>query len=190
MNGVELEVLIVEDNPGDARLISELLEDMNLPLHVTLVKDGQEALDILGKGDGHTDRPAPDLIILDLNLPKVNGFEVLAYTKATQKLRSIPIVVMTGSLKREDEVKARSMGASDYCMKPASVGEMDRSAKCLRGHLETLSRGKGKRSVPRSSARVDQALLTMAVGYRPIRPPCNARFSRDLFDTEMWKPLG
>ena len=71
-----LEVLIVEDNRGDANLISELLDEMGLPLRVTLAMDGQKALDIL-RGENSSYDTAPDFVILDLNLPKVNGFDIL-----------------------------------------------------------------------------------------------------------------
>ena len=74
-------------------------------------------------------------MILDLNLPRMDGFDVLRMMKADDGLRSIPVVVMTGSLKKEDENKARSLGAADYCIKPATVEEMETTLMCLRGHL-------------------------------------------------------
>lgn len=135
-----LEVLIVEDNPGDAYMIKEMLGDLNLTLKVTVAKDGQAALEIL-KG---TKNGKPGLVILDLNLPKVNGFEVLAFMKSSQNLKSIPVVVMTGSLRAEDEQRSRELGAVDYCIKPSTADEMERSEMCLRAHLEPLSKEKAR----------------------------------------------
>jgi DNA-binding response OmpR family regulator len=131
MSGTRSEVLIVEDNPGDAFMIEEMLNELKLELKVSVVKDGQEALDILSDGQDNV----PDLVILDLNLPRVDGFGVLKYMKARQKLSSIPVVVMTGSLRTEDEKMSRELGAADYCLKPATVDEMDTTINCLKRNL-------------------------------------------------------
>ncbi len=77
----------------------------------------------------------PDLIILDLNLPRMDGFEVLDLMKKDDELRSIPVVVITGSLRSEDETRARSLGAIEYCIKPSTVEEMDRLISCFRDRL-------------------------------------------------------
>ncbi len=138
-----IEVLIIEDNPGDALLISELLETMGLPLHVTLAQNGQQALNILGNEGGHPKSPIPDFVILDLNLPKVHGFEVLAFMKSTPALRTIPVVVMTGSLNKEDEKKARAMGVTDYRIKPSVESEFDATRRWLRKNIVPLD-GKGQ----------------------------------------------
>ena len=110
MKRKRLEVLIVEDNPGDALLISELMEETGLWIHASIANNGQMALDIFNNGGVQSNLPTPDLVILDLNLPKVNGFEVLAHIKADPKYRSIPVMVMTGSSNKDDEEKARGMG--------------------------------------------------------------------------------
>ncbi len=140
MGGKQLEVLIVEDNPGDARLIFELLTDTGLSIHTSIAQNGQIALDMLRKEDGHSNCSTPDLVILDLNLPKVHGFDILGYMNATDNLRSIPVVVMTGSLNKGDEETARSLGVTDYCIKPASADDMDITTVCLKRHLEALTR--------------------------------------------------
>jgi CheY-like chemotaxis protein len=140
MGGKQLEVLIVEDNPGDARLIFELLKDTGLSIHTSIAQNGQIALDMLRKEDGHSTCSIPDLVILDLNLPKVHGFDILGYMNATDNLRSIPVVVMTGSLNKADEETARSLGVTDYCTKPASAADMDSATVCLKRHLEALTR--------------------------------------------------
>lgn len=113
-----LEILIVEDNPADAFLVSELLQDVGVPMNITIAEDGQKALDVLDGLNGPPKRPPPDLIVLDLNLPRVHGFDVLMHVRAMPSHGPIPVLVMTGSLNPEDETKARSMGATDYCIKP------------------------------------------------------------------------
>jgi CheY-like chemotaxis protein len=114
-----IRILIVEDNPTDARLLSEILKELELKMEITVVRDGQQALDMLAEERIGPSNPAPDFVILDLNLPKVHGYEVLSFIRSGS-LRSIPVAVMTGSLNREDEVKARRMGATHYLLKPAS----------------------------------------------------------------------
>jgi CheY-like chemotaxis protein len=129
------EVLIVEDNPGDAYLIKELLKDLKLDLSISIAGDGQEALRIFGDKQVGTFK----LVILDLNLPKIDGFEVLTHMKASRKLADIPVVVMTGSLRREDRQRSLELGAVDYIIKPSTVEEMDTSERRLRSLLEPLT---------------------------------------------------
>ncbi len=138
----QLEVLIIEDNPADAMLITELLDEVGIPLNVIVAKDGKKALDILNQEDGHSNDPTPDFVILDLNLPKVHGFDVLANMKSSPKLRSIPVVVMTGSLNKEDEVRARSLGVTDYCIKPSDLEDMAATGRWLKKKLASLTGGK------------------------------------------------
>ena len=129
-----LEILIVEDNPADAFLVSELLQEVGVPMNISIAEDGQKALDILD-GNGCPERPLPDLIVLDLNLPKVHGFDVLMHVRAMPSHGPIPVLVMTGSLNPEDETRARSMGATDYCIKPVCSEDfrslIDLFRKCL-----------------------------------------------------------
>lgn len=153
MKGDHIAVMIVEDNAGDAYMVMELLQDMSPNLSVTILKDGKEAIDALtGKGPEVT-----DLIILDLNLPRVNGFEVLSFIKASPTLWSIPVVVITGSLRKEDEMRSRDLGAVDYHIKPGTAPEIERTRECLRGYLER-AQNKGKRigAGPISSAKRGQ----------------------------------
>ena len=90
----------------------------------------------------------PDLVILDLNLPRMNGFDVLACMKAESSLGSIPVIVMTGSLRKEDEVRARSLGAADYCIKPATFIEIERARGCLKAQLEIINCNKREKRGP------------------------------------------
>jgi DNA-binding response OmpR family regulator len=128
-----------------------MLNDLKLELKITLAKDGQEALDIMS--DGQDD--VPDMVILDLNLPRVDGFDVLRYMRAKDTLRSIPVMVMTGSLRLEDEERSRELGATDYCIKPATAGEMDRTTLCLKKNLELVpTKGKSYHSNTSASLRL------------------------------------
>ena len=133
-----LRVLLVEDNQGDAFLIKELLRDTGIDLNISVAEDGQKALDMLNRSNGVNDRSI-DLVILDLNLPKVHGLEVLSYIKSMHGLKQIPVVVMTGSLNRDDEKKAKALGASEYVIKPASNGEFETLLGRMKGVLDDLS---------------------------------------------------
>lgn len=93
--GPSVEVLLVEDSPNDAELMLEALGESTLPLRVTVVEDGEEAIDYLRRRGAHRDAPRPDLVLLDLHLPRKNGHEVLADIKQDENLRLIPVVVLT-----------------------------------------------------------------------------------------------
>ncbi len=182
MSEDKLEVLIVEDNPGDAYMIKEMLNDLKLTLNITVAKDGQAALDILK----NIRNGKPGLVILDLNLPKVNGFEVLTYIKSSQTLRSIPVVVMTGSLRGEDEQRSRELGAIDYCIKPSTADEMERSEICLKAHLEPLSKEKARSKDLGPSVKLN--LYNFSAEWREQRPPAPKydHFVMDAFESGPW----
>jgi len=93
--GQTVEVLLVEDSPNDAELMLEALGESSLPIRVTVVEDGEEAIDYLRRRGAHRDAPRPDLVLLDLHLPRKNGHEVLADIKEDDNLRLIPVVVLT-----------------------------------------------------------------------------------------------
>ncbi len=141
-----LKVLIIEDNPGDAFIIIGLLQELDMPVDISMAKDGRDALNLL---TATSSNGPPDLVILDLNLPRVNGYEVLGLIKSSPALKEVPVVVMTGSLNPEDEVRSRDLGAIDFCIKPATHDELNRTQSCLRGHLESLCHTKGARCGPK-----------------------------------------
>lgn len=114
-----LQVLMVEDNPGDVRMMTEAFKEVGSPAELHVARDGAEALLVLGnRSPGH---PMPDLILLDLNLPKKSGHEVLAAIKEDERLRLIPVVVLTSSRAREDIVTSYRLKANSYVSKPASL---------------------------------------------------------------------
>ncbi|MBI5106672.1 MAG: response regulator [Solirubrobacterales bacterium] len=113
-----IEVLLVEDDPGDVLLIEEAFDDNKVHNNLHVVRDGEQALDfLLGQG-AHAGAPRPDLVLLDLNLPRKDGREVLAEVKANEELRTIPIVVLTTSEAEEDVLRSYELHANAYVTKP------------------------------------------------------------------------
>ncbi len=139
MNGSErsTRLLLVEDNQGDAFLIKEMLRDTKIDLRITVAENGQKALDLLSRSIGSSENSF-DFVILDLNLPKVHGFDVLSYMKSMHGLKNIPVVVMTGSLNEDDEVKARGMGAANFLIKPSCYGEFEAITAWMTGALSGI----------------------------------------------------
>jgi len=121
--GRPIEVLLVEDNPGDVRLTQEALTDGKILNNISVVEDGVEALQYL-KREGKYSRVArPDLVLLDLNLPKKDGREVLREIKGDDTLRRIPIVILTTSKEEQDIFKSYDLGASCFITKPVDLDQ-------------------------------------------------------------------
>jgi CheY-like chemotaxis protein len=116
--GQPIEVLLVEDDPGDVLLIREAFEFNKVLNNLNVVNDGEQALAFLRREDGYADVARPDLILLDLNLPRKDGREVLAEVKADDDLRTIPIVVLTTSEAEEDVLRSYQLHANAYVTKP------------------------------------------------------------------------
>jgi chemotaxis family two-component system response regulator Rcp1 len=116
-----VEILLVEDNPGDERLTREALKEGKVYNNLHWVKDGVEALDFLHRRGKHKDAPRPDIILLDLNLPKKDGREVLQEIKADELLKRIPVVVLTTSKAEEDVLKTYNLHANCYVTKPVDL---------------------------------------------------------------------
>jgi len=126
MTGKQIIILLVEDNEGHAKLIMRALGDVEVPQKIFWVADGEEALDYLFHHRKYEDKeksPRPDLIILDLRLPKRDGQEVLKKIKQSAKLKSIPVVVITSSQSEEDETEAYRNYANSYLLKSADFQE-------------------------------------------------------------------
>ncbi len=118
-----VEVLLVEDNPGDARLTVEAFKGFRSQNNLHIVEDGEEAMDFLRRKNGYAGAPRPDLILLDLNLPRKDGREVLAEIKADKELKAIPVVVLTTSEAQSDINKAYELQANCYITKPGGIQE-------------------------------------------------------------------
>ena len=114
-------ILLIEDNQADVRLVIEGLRNMKARSRLNVVTDGEEAMAFLHKRGEYADARRPDLIFLDLNLPKKDGREVLAEIKSNEELRRIPVVVLTTSQAEEDIAKTYELGASCYCTKPIDL---------------------------------------------------------------------
>lgn len=126
-----IEVLLVEDNPGDVRLTREALKDGRLLNNLSVVGDGVEALSFLRRQGKFVEAALPDLILLDLNLPKKDGREVLAEIKADPALRRIPVVVLTTSSAEEDILKTYDLHANCYITKPVDLEQFMRVIKSI-----------------------------------------------------------
>ncbi len=111
-------ILLVEDNPGDVRLTQEAFKEGKKKVNLEVVMDGIEALRYLRKEDEYSDRPTPDLILLDLNLPKWDGRQVLKAIKSDQKLRSIPVLILTTSNAEQDIINSYDLHANCFINKP------------------------------------------------------------------------
>ena len=120
MNLNPIQILMVEDNDGDILLTTRALKEAKVANHVYVAHDGVEALEFLRREGKHADAPRPDLIILDLNLPRKDGRQVLAEIKPDPELRSIPVVVLTSSNAESDVVKSYDLHANCYLVKPVN----------------------------------------------------------------------
>lgn len=118
-----IEILLVEDNPGDVRLAVEALRDAKVANRLHVVEDGVEAMSFLRREGRYADVPRPDLILLDLNLPRRDGREVLAEIKQDVDLKRIPVVVLTSSAAEQDVVQAYNLYANCYITKPVDLDQ-------------------------------------------------------------------
>ncbi|MGD0049005.1 MAG: response regulator [Bryobacteraceae bacterium] len=118
-----IEVLLAEDNPGDVRLTMEAMRESKVLVNLSVVPDGEEALAFLRKQGAYEGAPRPDLILLDLNLPKKDGREVLAEIKVDADLRRIPVVVLTASRAEEDILRTYNMHANCFITKPVDLDQ-------------------------------------------------------------------
>ena len=118
MNGHPIEILLVEDSPVDARLLQEYFGESAGKYNLHLVRSGEEALSFLYHGVEFTNAPRPDVVLLDLHLPEMTGFEVLAAIKNHQHLKNIPVIVLTASEAEEDVKQAYELQANCYLTKP------------------------------------------------------------------------
>ena len=121
--GRPIEILLVEDNPGDVRLTMEALREAKVCNRIHTVYDGMQALAFLNRDGSYVNVPSPDLIMLDLNLPKKDGREVLASIKANERIKHIPVVILTTSKSEEDIVKSYELQASCYVTKPVDLDQ-------------------------------------------------------------------
>ena len=118
INSKLIEILLVEDDPGDIRLTKEAFKEGTVLHNLSTVTDGAKAIDFLSKGGEYTDVPRPDLVLLDLNLPKKDGKEVLQFIKSDPDLKKIPVIILTTSSSEFDITRAYQLHANCYITKP------------------------------------------------------------------------
>ena len=135
-----IEILLVEDEPGDVRLTVEALRSARVHNRIHTVEDGVEALDFLHRRPPYADAPRPDLILLDLNLPRKDGREVLAEIKADPALRTIPVVVLTTSRARDDVLRSYDLHANCFISKPMDFNEFSAVVKSIEDFWLTVAR--------------------------------------------------
>ena len=135
-----IEILLVEDNPGDARLTAEALTDAKVLNTLTVVQDGVEALTYLRRQGRYSDAPRPDVVLLDLNLPKKDGREVLAEIKEDPDLKRIPVVVLTTSRAEEDIARTYDLHGNCYISKPVDLDQFMTVVKSIENFWFTVVR--------------------------------------------------
>ena len=143
MNGADgridpIQILLVEDNPGDVLLTVTAMKDSKVPNEISLAVDGEEALAFLRRQGGHGAAPRPDLILLDLNLPRLSGHEVLETIKADPSLKSIPVVILTSSECEQDIQKAYNRHANCFITKPVDLDQFIKVVKTIEGFWFTV----------------------------------------------------
>ncbi len=138
MTGKAIEILLVEDNPGDVRLTLEAFKEGGMSNNLHVVKDGVEAIAFLRREEGYADVVRPDLILLDLNLPKKDGREVLIEIKADEELKQIPVVILTTSNADEDILRAYNLHANCYIAKPLDLAQFITVIKCIEDFWLTI----------------------------------------------------
>jgi two-component system, chemotaxis family, response regulator Rcp1 len=133
-------VLLVEDSPGDVRLTQEAFREANISVHLHVATDGVEAMAFLKNEGAFAGAPRPDLTLLDLNMPKMDGREVLALIKQDDKLRTIPTVILTTSGSEEDIAISYRLQANCYLVKPVQLEAFETLVKCINDFWLTKAR--------------------------------------------------
>lgn len=139
-NPSPIEILLVEDNPADVRLTMEALKEEKIFNNLNVVNDGVEAMDYLNKKGKYSAAKRPDLILLDLNLPRKDGREVLSEIKGDEKLRVIPVVILTVSKAEEDILKTYNLHANCYISKPLDLTQFAKVARSIQDFWLTIVR--------------------------------------------------
>lgn len=135
-----VEILLLEDEPSDAYLVKTALKEGKVLAHLYHVVDGREGLDFLNKTEKYADAPRPDLIFLDLNMPRMNGCEFLAVIKEDERFKSIPVVVLTTSDVEKDVVSTYQLGAASYITKPIDMPQFIKAVQQIGDYWFSLVR--------------------------------------------------
>lgn len=136
----EIEILLVDDSPGDVRLTREALREGRVPNRLHVARDGVEAMQFLRREGPFAAAPRPDLVLLDLNMPRKDGREVLAEIKADAELRTIPVLILTTSQSDRDVLRSYELHANCYLVKPVEIDDFFRVVRSIDGFWLTVVR--------------------------------------------------
>ena len=139
-NTVPVQVLLVEDSPGDVRLTREVFREANRAIELSVVTDGVEAMAFLRREGKHAGAPRPELILLDLNLPLMDGREVLTQIKADKSLQTIPTIILTTSEAKADIVHSYQLQANSYLSKPVQLDKFESLVKSINDFWLTMAK--------------------------------------------------
>ncbi len=138
--GRPIEILLVEDNPADVRLTIEVFKDARVHSHLSVVEDGVEALAFLRHEEKYAHAPRPDIVLLDLNLPKKDGLQVLAEIKEDENLKRIPVIILTTSQAEEDIIRTSDLHANCFITKPVALEEFIKVVESLKEFWLTVAK--------------------------------------------------
>lgn len=133
-----VDILLIEDNPGDVRLTREALKEAKININLAVANDGLEAMKMLHQEAPYSNQPLPDLVLLDLNMPRMDGREVLRLIKTDDSLKRIPVVVLTTSAAEKDILQAYGMHANCYITKPVELDQFMEIVKSIEGFWLTV----------------------------------------------------
>jgi chemotaxis family two-component system response regulator Rcp1 len=136
MNSGRFEILLVEDNPADANLVEEALAEAQLDCRLSIVREGAQAIAFIDDLDADTARPRPDIVLLDLNLPKVSGAAVLKRVRLSPTCGAVKVLIVSSSDVPADREQAMALGASDYFRKPSDLDQFMELGPKIRAMLE------------------------------------------------------
>lgn len=140
LDPIPAQILLVEDSPSDIRLTQKVLTDARIANELHVVKDGVDALAFVRREGQYADAAAPDLILLDLNLPRMDGREVLRAIKSDPNLHNIPVIVLTTSRAERDVLESYEMHANSYIAKPIDLGEFIDVVRSIEGYWLSIVR--------------------------------------------------
>jgi chemotaxis family two-component system response regulator Rcp1 len=135
-----IEILLVEDDPADVLLTIEVFKDARVHSHLSVVEDGVEALAFLRREGKYTHMPRPDIILLDLNLPRKHGLQVLAEIKEDDNLKRIPVIILTTSQAEEDIIRTSDLHANCFITKPVALEQFIRAVESLKEFWLTVAK--------------------------------------------------
>ncbi len=148
-----LRILLVEDNPADAQMLQTSLAKTGIPVEITRIEDGEKAIEYLASDHRTVASPCCDIVLLDLNLPRVGGYEVLEYIRGRQELKSLPVIIMSGSRDMDEIDRCYQAGANSYICKPIHLDEILSTAASLLTYWSNCVKLPSRRFVPRPLAR-------------------------------------